>query len=47
MKKPALSFLLILCFCFASAALGQPLTRESTPEPLRPWIDLTLPLWCS
>ena len=40
MKRPARSFLLVLCF--ASAALGQPLTREATPEPLRPWIDWTL-----
>src|SRR2546426_10587063 len=40
MKRPALLFLLSLCF--ASVALGQPLTRESTPEPLRPWIDWTL-----
>ena len=40
MKRPALSFLLVLCF--ASVALGQTLTRESTPEPLRPWIDWTL-----
>ena len=40
MKRPALWFLLVLCF--APAALGQPLTRDSTPEPLRSWIDWTL-----
>src|SRR2546426_4522078 len=40
MKRPALSFLLVLCF--GSGAVGQTLTRESTPEPLRPWIDWTL-----
>src|SRR5712692_6688320 len=40
MKRPALSFLLVLCF--TSAVRSQPLTRESTPEPLRPWIDWTL-----
>ena len=40
MKRPTLLFLFVLCL--ASAAQGQPLTREATPEPLRPWIDWTL-----
>ena len=40
MKRPAVLLLLVLCF--ASVSIGRPLTRESTPDPLRPWIDWTL-----
>ena len=40
MKRPTLLLLFVLCL--ASALHAQPMTREATPEPLRPWVDWTL-----
>jgi len=40
MKRLALSILLVVFSC--AATLGHPSPRDTTPEPLRPWIDWTL-----
>jgi hypothetical protein len=42
-RRPALPLLVVLIALFApAAASADPITKEKTPEPLRPWIDWVL-----